>query len=93
MSDPFLSDINIKNEMAWVWTTLKISTDSVYLKIFRILIKVSAVGIIALTLLSTEAIVQVVQPRFDQFQFRWLKNSAMKIENAASNSVMFNHLK
>ena len=34
-------------------------THYVYLKIFRILIKVSAVGIIALTLLSTEPIVQV----------------------------------
>ena len=59
MSDPFLSDINFKNEMAWVWTTLKIPTDSVYLKIFRILMKVNAVGIIALTLLSTEPIVQL----------------------------------
>ena len=93
MSDPTLPDNGFKNEMAWVWTTLKISTDSVYLKIFRILMKVSAVGIIALTLLSTEPIVQVVQPRFDQFQFRWLKNSAMKIGNAASNSLMLNHLK
>ena len=42
------------------------NSDYVYLKIFRILIKVSAVGIIALTLLSTAPIVQVVQPRFDR---------------------------
>ena len=24
MSDPFLSDIGLKNKMAWVWTTLKV---------------------------------------------------------------------
>ena len=31
MSDPPLSDINLKNKMAWVWTTLKKS--SKFLKI------------------------------------------------------------
>ena len=29
----------------------------------------------------------------DQFQFRWLNNSAIKIGNVVSNSLMFNHLK
>ena len=29
----------------------------------------------------------------DQFQFRWLNNSAIKIGNVVSNPLMFNHLK
>ena len=34
MSDPTLSDIGFKNEMAWVWTTLKMifETDFLALK-------------------------------------------------------------